>query len=736
MTQSSHVASEPLKRALRAIGVVCFAACSTASFAQSPPWMNTSLTPAQRADLLIAAMTLEQKVQQLHGATAATPGLPCGSTFRKVPAIPELSIPTFRITNGPVGVGAGDCNPQDPATALPIALGLAAGFDNNLAYQFGDLMGAEAFQLGSHELEAPGLNMARVGRGGRNFEYLGEDPRLAGTMAAQIIRGIQANEMIGMAKHYVMNDQEQNRMTYSAEIDNRTLHELYLLPFKIAVKDGGVASIMCSYNRIGGVYACDNQYTLTEVLRNQWGFDGYVQSDFGATHSTALSLNSGEDFEMQSGTFYSLTRINTALADGSLTMPTIDRALKRRYVQMFKFGVFERGVVRTPIDAATAAANGAVARSIGEQVAVLLKNDQNVLPLDASKIRSIALIGQQTFAGAAASGGGGSSRVVPTYTVTPQQGLQNALTALGSSATINTVIVANNNSNLPAAVAAAQAADVAIVMAGVVTAEGSDRPSLNMPNNQDDIIAAIAAVKPNVVVVVKDGDPVLMPWIDNVPAVLEAWNPGQEDGNIVARLLFGLANPSGKLPVTYPKLVSDTPTSTSDRYPGITPPGAPFPSVFYTEGLQMGYRWYDAQHIEPLFPFGHGLSYTTFALSNLSVTPKISDGTKPITVRFALQNTGAVRGAEVAQLYVGLPLAAGEPPKRLVGWQKVWLNPGEVQQVELVINPAATTHPLGIFDSAQQAWKTTLGAYIFYVGTSSRQIKLSDLIKITATTTN
>ena len=232
---------------------------------------------------------------------------------------------------------------------------------------------------------------------------------------------------------------------------------------------------MCSYNRIGGVYACDNQYTLTEVLRNQWGFQGYVQSDFGATHSTALSLNAGEDFEMQSGTFYSAARINAALADGSLAIGTIDRALTRRYVQMFKFGIFDRPITHTPIDAATAQAHGAVARSIGEQVAVLLKNGGNLLPLPAS-VRTVALIGQQTFAGAAAAGGGGSSRVAPTYTVTPLQGLQNALAAVGSSATVNLVIVTNNNSNLADATAAAANADITIVMAGVVTSEGSDRP--------------------------------------------------------------------------------------------------------------------------------------------------------------------------------------------------------------------------------------------------------------------
>ena len=702
-----------------------------AAAAQTLPWMDPTVAPAQRAALLVNAMTLDQKIQQLHGASGTVPGVPeCGSAIRKVPGIAALQIPTFRITNGPVGLGGGDCSPQDPATALPVAIGLAAGFDPALAFTFGDLMGKEARQLGLHELEGPGMNMARVGQGGRNFEYLGEDPFLAGTIAASEIRGIQGNSIIAMAKHFVMNDQEQNRMTYSAEVDNRVLHELYLLPYEMSVKDGQVASIMCSYNRIGGVYACDNQYTLTDVLRNQWGFQGYVQSDFGATHSTALSLNAGEDFEMQSGNFYSATLINAALANGSLSTATIDRALTRRYVQMFKFGIFDRPITHTPIDAPTAQAHGAVARSIGEQVAVLLKNQGNLLPLPAS-VRSIALIGQQTFAGAAAAGGGGSSRVAPTYTVTPLQGLQNALSAIGSSATVNLVIVTNTNSNLADATAAATNADITIVMAGVVTSEGSDRPNLSLPNNQDAMISAVAAAAPGkTVLVLKDGDAVLMPWIDQVPAVMEAWNPGQEDGNIVADLLFGRANPSGKLPITYPRLTSDTPTSTPDRYPGITPAGQAFPSVFYSEGLEMGYRWYDAERIEPLFPFGFGLSYTSFALSNLTVTPKVSNGTQPITVAVDVANTGTRAGAEVPQVYLQLPSVTGEPPKRLVGFQKVSLQPGEKRRVQLTIDPAATNHPLSIFDSATQSWKTMAGGYPLYIGTSSRNIALSDIVKI------
>jgi len=270
---------------------------------------------------------------------------------------------------------------------------------------------------------------------------------------------------------------------------------------------------------------------------------------------------------------------------------------------------------------------------------------------------------------------------------------------------------------------------VTIVMAGVVTSEGRDRPDLSLPNNQDALVAGIAAAAPGkTVLVLKDGDPVLMPWIDQVPAVLEAWNPGQEDGNIVANLLFGVANPSGKLPVTYPKLASDTPTSTPDRYPGITVDG--FPTVYYSEGLQVGYRWYDAQNIEPRFPFGFGLSYTEFSISKLEATPKTTDGTKPLEVQFFVQNTGQRAGAEVAQVYLGFPSVAGEPPKRLVAFEKVWLEPGEKKKVQLIVDPAATSHPLGIFDSDAQQWKVVDGDYQVYVGNSSANIVLSDSITV------
>jgi beta-glucosidase len=702
------------------------------STVSSLPWMDASLSPEARSELLINVMTLEQKIQQLAGARGAIPELPeCGTPGRHVPGIPELGIPTFRITNGPVGLGGGDCSPQDKATALPVALGLAASFDQDLAYAYGNLMGGEARTLGLHELEAPGINLARLGENGRNFEYMGEDPYLAGVLASKEIQGIQDNDIIAMSKHYVLNDQEQNRGSVNVNIAENVLHELYLLPFEMSVKDGNVGSIMCSYNRVGGTYACENEYLLNTVLRDQWGFKGYVQSDFGATHSTAPALNAGLDFEMQSNRFFNDVAIKAALDNKSLTIETINQALDRRYVQMFKYGIFDRPIVRGTIDAET---NGSQAREIAEQTAVLLKNEGNLLPLDSS-VDSIALIGKGTFVDAAVAGGGGSSRVIPLYTVAPLQGLQNALVKLGSDATITKVTVATDNSNLDAAVAAAKDADVVILMAGVVTSEGRDRPSLALPDNQDAMISAISEANEKTALVLKDGDPVLMPWVNEVPAILEAWNPGQEDGNVVANLLFGLANPSGKLPVTYPVSKADTPTSTADRYPGINQGvldsnGREIPQVYYSEGLEMGYRWYDAQGIKPLFAFGYGLSYTDFENSKLVVTPKTTDGTKPIKVSFFVQNTGEVAGAEVPQVYLGLPENANQPPKRLVGFEKIWLKPGEKKHVSITIDPSATNHPLSIWDANTDAWKTLDGSYKVYVGNSSDKITLTDSITV------
>lgn len=716
---------------------------------QSLPWMNPALTPEQRTTALLGAMTQDQKYQQMVGAPGIIAELPQCYGARHVPGIGALQIPTLRITNGPVGVGQGDCVPPNTpglptgaltgtatpkATALPSAMAVAASFDRTVATQFGDVIGRETRDLALHVMEGPGINMARVYQGGRNFEYFGEDPYLTGSMAAAEIRAIQAHGVIAMAKHIVANDQEVNRMTINEIIDDRVLRELYLLPFEMAVKDGDVASVMCSYNRVNGAAMCENKYVLTDILRGEWGFQGYVQSDFFALRSAVPTLLAGMDHEMPGinlgvgnfRVFWTPAALNAALAANQIKQSDIDQALRRRYIQMFKLGIFDRPLTLTPIDAS---GNGAIARTIGEQSAVLLKNAGSILPFNAASVRSIALIGKADYASKSVAGCcGGSSDVIPLYTVTPLQGVQNVLAATGSTASVSLTVVTDNNSNLNDAVAAAASADVVVVLAGTIAEEGADNASIALPKSQDAMITALAAANPRTVVVMKDNASALMPWIDSVPAVLEAWFPGQEDGNIVARLVFGLANPSGKSPVTYPRLASQVPTNTPQQYPGVTVAGTP--TITYSEGLQMGYRWYDAQGVQPLFPFGHGLSYTTFAMSALTVTPKASDGTQPIAVEFFVENTGSRPGAEVPQIYLGMPSATGEPPKRLVGFEKVWLNPGEKKKVRIVIDPAASNHPLSYWDSGSGGWKVAPVAYPIYVGRSSRDIALQALTVI------
>jgi beta-glucosidase len=693
-------------------------------------WMNTALSPKERADLLVGAMTLDQKIQQIKMAGGTNPDLPgCGAGGRHLEGIPALQIPTHRMTNGPTGVAGGDCSTDRMATAVPANFVAVASFDPTIFSMWGDITGQEVRANGHHGFLAPGMNMGRVPNLGRNFEYMGEDPYLTGLAGAAMARAIQAHGVITVAKHYLANEQETNRQTVNTIIDDRTLRELYLLPFEMAIKDGDLTAMMCSYPRINGTFTCENTHVMKTVLRDQLGWDGYVMSDRGAAKSTAPSILAGLNVEFPGSNFYTPANVNAALAAGQITVADIDNLLKPRYIQMFKLGQFDNPIVGVQdIDFTD---HGIKARQMAEQGSVLLKNANNFLPLKAASIQSIAVIGPQRFAGAAKLPGmapGGNVFVRAPYTVTPQQGLQNVLASLGSSATVTF----NNGTNIASAAALAAASDVAIVMVGDLSVEGSDRATLALPTvdnvNQEALIAAVAAATPRTVVVLKNGGPVLMPWLSSVPAVLEAWYPGQEDGNAVANLLFGVVNPSGKLPITFPSVERIGATATVEQFPGVNINGVP--TVTYTEKLEMGYRWYDAHFAQPLFPFGYGLSYTTFAFSDIVVTPKISDGTQPIKVRFSLQNTGPVAGAEVPQVYLQLPLSLGEPPRRLVGFQKVFLQPGEKKQIEVTINPAASNHPLGYWDTAKQAWTTISGAYGVTVGTSSKNLVGGGLVKV------
>lgn len=645
-------------------------------------------------------MTLDEKVEQIHMANVkAHP--------REVPGIPRLGLPAFKVTNGPVGAGPGDSRIQAPATALPSALALSATWDPKLAAEYGSVAGRETADLGEQLIEGPGVNIARVPENGRNFEYLGEDPFLSARMAVAEIRAIQRQGVIAQVKHFTANNQETNRKTINEIISLRALHEIYLPAFRAAVKQAHVGAIMCAYPSVDGQFNCQNTYLLKDVLRRQWGFTGFVQSDYTATHSTVAAARAGLSLNMRRDHYDA--SMKTAVQIGALPVSVLNGLLIDRYRTMFRLGVFDRSY---PIKPIPAKADGLIARSIAEKAAVLLKNANHQLPLKADAIQSIALIGP--YAGAAMTGGGGSSHVKPIYTVTPADGLRKQVST--------SVAIAYNAGDDPAAAASLAAkSNVAIVMVGDLNKEGHDLPNLSLPGDQNQLISAVAAANPHTIVVLKTGGPVLMPWLDQVPAVLEAWYPGEEDGNVVAALLFGKADPSGKLSMTFPRAEGDTSAHTPREYPGVDG------TVAYPEVLKVGYRWYDAEHIKPLFPFGFGLSYTTFALSHLTVSPEDASGM--VRVGLDVKNTGLVAGAEVAQVYVADPAAAGEPPHQLKGFARVFLKPGQTRHVSITLSPRA----FSIWSITANRWQVVPGRFGILAGDSSRNLPLRASVDIRAT---
>jgi beta-glucosidase len=676
------------------LAIVAVGAPGAASAGAAPadrPWLDAALPPFQRAEMLVQQMTLDEKILEIHMMdVSAHP--------REVPGISRLGIPTFKITNGPAGAGPGDTNPVPPATALPSALAMSASWDTAAATAFGQVAGQEVAHRGESLLEAPGVNITRVPRNGRNFEYFGEDPYLAGQLAAAEIQAVQAQGVLAEVKHYAANNQETNRKTINEIIDERTLREIYLPAFEAAVKQGDAAAVMCAYPKVNGQFGCENTHLLRDVLRGDWGFEGFVQSDYTATHSTVPAALAGLDLSMRND-FYGAP-MKAAVQNGQLSESVVDQMLIRRFGEMFKLGQFDNPRTVTTIPAKP---DGAIARSIAEQSAVLLKNSKNRLPLKASSLKSIAVIGP--YAGAAHTGGSGSSAVTPLYTVKPVDGIK---AAVGSRVKVSY----NSGSDTTAAANLAKSADAAIVMVGNRDKEGADRANLSLSGNQNSLVSAVAKANPRTVVVLKTGGPVLMPWLSSVPAVLEAWYPGEEDGNVVADLLFGKANPSGKLTMSFPKDEGDTPAHTSSQYPGVDG------TATYSEKLQVGYRWYDAQNVAPLFPFGYGLSYTTFAFANLTVT-----GT---TVEVDVANTGSRAGADVVQVYVSAPAAAGEPPKQLKGFAKVTVQPGQSKHVTVALDPRA----FSVWNTSTGAWTAVPGQHKVLVGDSSRNTPLQGMVTV------
>ena len=725
-----------------ALSVFCATSLAAAQ-AASQPWMNASLTPEARAEMVLQQMTLDEKIALLHGTgmahasqwqTPLTDHVGGGAGF--VQGVPRLGIPPLVISDAAYGVRDSGANGRY-STALPSNLGAASSWDTQSACEYGALIGRELRAQGFNMTLGGGVNLTREPRNGRTFEYAGEDPLLAGTLVGNLMKCEQAEHVVGDIKHFAINDQETGRNIVNAIISKRAMQESDLLAFHIGIDIANPGAVMCSYNRINGDYACENTYNLHDTLKHDWGYKGFVISDWGGTHSTVKASAAGLDQEQPMGEFFG-PALKEAATAGKVPMTEIDDHARRVLYAEFLSGVidhpFEKGVVDV-------AGGLAVAQHIEEKSIVLLKNDKAILPLNVAKIRSIAVIGGHADVGMISGGGsaqvdppGGNAVAAPGegathwqdhiwFPTSPSKALQAKLPG--------TKIEFNNGQDPAAAAALAKSADVAIVFAYQWQAEGVDLPNLSLPDHQDALIEQVAKANPHTVVVLESGTAVTMPWLAKVDGVVEVWYAGSAGHTALANVLTGEVNPTGKLAMTFPKSEADLPRpmiavlSPEDEGAGsgavsdVAHTQSKY-KVDYTEGAKVGYKWCEAEHKEPLFPFGYGLSYTTYAYSDL----KTDEAQK--TVRFAVKNTGRRAGTEIAQVYATLPNAAGEPFKRLVGWQRVELAPGESKTISVAIDPRA----MSIFDEQKDSLILLPGAYKIAAGPSSRDTPLSGTLEV------
>jgi beta-glucosidase len=660
-------------------------------------------------DNLVNDMTLEEKASICSGLD-----------FWHTKAIERLNVPAVMMCDGPHGLRKqkGDAdhlgiNESIKTVSYPTASALAASFDRNTLHRLGEALGEECQAEDVAMLLGPGLNIKRSPLCGRNFEYFSEDPYLTGELAASYIQSLQDNGVAACVKHYAVNNQETMRMSGDSILDERTLHEIYLPAFEAAVKKGRTRSVMCAYNAVNGTFCAENKMLLTDILRNKWGFDGFVVTDWGAIQNRANCIKAGLDLEMPGGSPIAANEIIGAVQNGSLDESTLDNAVRN----ILRF-VNESVNLRKPGAKSNITQNMKLAAELEQECAVLMKNENNILPL--KKTAKVAFIGE--FAKKPRYQGAGSSHINVAY-------LTGALEAAdGLNVTyaqgFHAKPVDNDTMLLDEAVKTAKQADYAVIFAGLTNqyeTEGVDRKTMDMPENQNKLIEAVAAVQSNTIVVLHTGSPVVIPWLDKVSAVLCVYLGGANVGTATVSLLYGDACPSGKLAETWPRKLADAPAYFN--FPGeegVTE---------YREGVYVGYRYYDKKQMDVLFPFGFGLSYTRFTYSDLKLTSKkINDGSQ-LTVSCKVKNIGAVAGKEAVQLYVCNPQnGVGRPIRELRSFEKINLEPGEVKEVSFTLDKRAFAY----YEVKIKDWYAPSGEYVIEVGASSRDIKLSAAVQLEA----
>ena len=665
------------------------------------PFRDESLGLEERVEDLLSRLTLEEKFK-----------LCSGRLMWHTKRIKRLGVKPFTMYDGPHGVRP-DTMGKTKSTYFPSAICRASTWDPKLSYEFGKAIAEEVREVGAHMLLAPGINIQRTPMNGRTFEYQTEDPHLNKILAVATVKGIQSQKIAACVKHFVCNNQETNRFTVNSEVSERALQEIYLPAFKATVQEADAWSFMTCYNKVNGIYGSENYNLLRERLMENWGFRGFTVSDWSATTYTSTEgcVNAGLSLEMPTSNKYSKRNLRKNFQEGKFTEEILNGNIKRLLRVMFLVGLFD-DKNSIPSGNRNTLEHQSTARKIAENGIVLLKNKEALLPLNIEKLKKLAIVGPNAnlkFGGGDMLSGGGSSVNYPPYEITPLEGLKQKCK--------DRVEIIETPSK----------ADVTIIFAGLshehgMDAEGEDRNFFELPSEQIELIERTVKQNPNTIVVLINGSPIPMNgWIDIVPSVVEAWYGGMEAGKAIADVLFGDVNPSGKLPLTFPKKLSDSPAHKSERtFPGVEE------KVFYDEGIYVGYRYFDKEQIEPLFPFGYGLSYTTFNYENLKIDKERFSKNDTVTVSVDIVNTGNRSGTEIVQLYVqDIKSSTDRPPKELKQFEKVKLEQNERKTVELNLNLG----DFSFYDDSTHSWVVEPGTFNILLGSSSRDIHLQKEIE-------